>query len=270
MAEYGLSVSGVTLPGANDLFGVWTVAPRVAGVSFDANAPAAPADPTWRVQLPESVDAAQAILQTQGLAIQRGESALAQAEQRLARLGHAGEGVSFAVPAGPEAELLRALNTLQPSVSFGLPGKEAISEQLENLERWRSFLDQVRNMVSRYARVETEVAGVLVGQTAVGWTGDFESFWMPGVAPASMRLHYQSVHLALASRLAFIRMVAIVATGAAGLALTLSIPGGQLMALPAVWKFVRDVLKEMSNLGTVWLKPDEYAKSQKGEQDGRD
>jgi hypothetical protein len=48
--------------------------------------------------------------------------------------------------------------------------------------------------------------------------------------------------------LALIRMVTIVATGAAGLALTLSIPGGQLMALPAVWKFVRDVLKEMSNI----------------------
>jgi hypothetical protein len=248
MAEYGFSVSGVDLPGANDLFGVWTMVPKTTGVSFDANAPAAPADPTWRVQLPESADAAQAILQTQGLAIRRGESALAQAEQRLARLGHAGEGVSFAAPAGPEAELLRALNTLQPSVSFGLPGKEAIGEQLENLAQWRSFLDQVRNMVTHYARVETEVAGVLVGQTSVGWTGDFESIWTLGVASASMRLHHQSVHLALASRLAFIRMVAIVATGAAGLALTLSIPGGQLMALPAVWKFVRDVLQEMSNI----------------------
>jgi len=248
MAEYRFAVSGVTLPGENDLFGVWTVAPEVAGVSFDANAPAAPADPTWRVQLPESVEAAQAILQTQRDAIQRGESALVQAEQRLARLGHAGESVSFAAPAGPEAELLRALNALQPSVSFGLPGKEAIGAQLENLAQWRSFLEQVRNMVTHYARVETEVAGILVGQTAVGWTGDFESIWMPGVALASMRLHHQSIHLALASRLAFIRMVTIVATGAAGLALALSLPGGQLMALPAVWKFVRDVLKEVSNI----------------------
>jgi hypothetical protein len=248
MAEYNFSVSGLDLPGANDLFGVWTVAPKTAGVSFDANAPAAPADPTWHIQLPESVEAAQAVLQAQHAAIQRGELALAQAEQRLARLGHVGEGVSFAAPTGPEAELLRALNTLQPSESFGLFGKEAIGEQLENLDQWRSFLDQIRNMVSHYARVETEVAGTLVGQTSVGWTGDFESIWTPGVAPASMRLHRQSVHLALASRLALIRMVTIVATGAAGLALTLSIPGGQLMALPAVWKFVRDVLKEMSNI----------------------
>jgi len=258
MAEYGFALSGVTLPGENDLFGVWTMAPKIAGVSFDASASAAPADPTWHVQLPESVDEAQSILQTQSLAIQRGEAALAQAEQRLARLGHAGEGVSFAAPAGPEAELLRALNALQPSVSFGLFGKEAIGKQLENLTQWRSFLDQVRDMVTHYARVETEVAGILVGQTAVGWTGDFESIWMPGVALASMQLHYQSVHLALASRFALIRMVTIVATGAAGLAVTLSIPGGQLMALPAIWKFVRDVLAEISNLGAAR----EYAKPQ--------
>jgi len=263
MAEYGFALSGVTLPGENDLFGVWTMAPKVAGVSFDANAPTAPADPTWRVRLPESVDAAQSILQTQRLAIQRGESALAQAEQRLARLGHAGEGVSFAASTGPEADLLRALNALQPSVSFGLPGKEAISEQLENLTQWQSFLNQVRDMVTHYARVETEVAGTCVGQTAVGWTGDFESIWTPGVALACMQLHHQSVHLALESRLALIRMVAIVATGAAGLAVTLSIPGGQLMALPAIWKFVRDVLKEIPNI--------KYPRSNsKGEQNGRD
>jgi len=263
MAEYGFALSGVTLPEDTDLFGVWTVAPKVAGVSFDASASAAPADPTWRVRLPESVDAAQSILQTQSLAIRRGESALAQAEQRLARLGHAGEGVSFAAPAGPEAELLRALNALQPTVSFGFPGKEAIGEQLENLTQWQSFLEQVRNMVTHYARVETEVAGILIGQTAVGWTGDFESIWASGVASASMQLHNQSVHLALASRLALIRMVAIVATGAAGLAVTLSIPGGQLMALPAIWKFVRDVLKEIPNIK--YPKP-----NSKGEQNGRD
>ncbi len=263
MTEYGFALSGVTLPRENDLFGVWTVAPQGAGVSFDASAAAAPADPTWRVQLPESVDAAQSILQTQSLAIQRGESALAQAEQRLARLGHAGEGVSFAAPAGPEAELLRALNTLQPTVSFGLFGKEAIGEQLENLTQWQSFLDQVRNMVTHYARVETQVAGTLVGQTAIGWTGDFESIWAPSVALASMQLHHQSVHLALASRLALVRMVTIVATGAAGLALALSIPGGQLMALPAIWKFVRDVLAEISNLQS-------QISNFKGEQNGRD
>jgi hypothetical protein len=100
-------------------------------------------------------------------------------------------------------------------------------------------------MVSHYARVETEIAGARAGHTAIGWTGDFQTIWAPGVTPPSMQLHHQSVHLALASRIALLRMVAIVATGAAGLALRLSIPGGQLLALPAACKFVRDVVTEL-------------------------
>ena len=60
----------------------------------------------------------------------------------------------------------------------------------------------------------------------------------------TMQLHGQSVHLALASRQSLIRMVTVIAGGAAGLALKLSVPGGQWMALPAVFKFIRDVLRE--------------------------
>jgi hypothetical protein len=60
-----------------------------------------------------------------------------------------------------------------------------------------------------------------------------------------MRTHRQSVHLALGARIALIRIVSVVATGAAGLAVKAAIPGGQVLLLPAIWKFVRDVLAEL-------------------------
>jgi hypothetical protein len=60
-----------------------------------------------------------------------------------------------------------------------------------------------------------------------------------------MALHHQSVHLALGSRLALIRLLTIVGAGATKLALRLTIPGAQLLVLPAAWKFVRDVLEEL-------------------------
>jgi len=66
-----------------------------------------------------------------------------------------------------------------------------------------------------------------------------------------MTLHYHSVHLALASRLAMLHMISIVGTGAIGVAAKFAIPGGQLLALPAAWKFVQDVLKEWKNLKAV-------------------
>ena len=60
-----------------------------------------------------------------------------------------------------------------------------------------------------------------------------------------MQLHLQAVHLALGSRIALLRLLIVVGTGAAKLALRLVVPGAQLLVLPAVWKFVRDVLREL-------------------------
>ena len=41
MAEYTFALSGVTLPGTEDLFGIWTV-PTLAEVSFDMQAAEVP------------------------------------------------------------------------------------------------------------------------------------------------------------------------------------------------------------------------------------
>jgi hypothetical protein len=223
MAEYRFVLSGVTLPGAGDLFGIWDV-PAVTGVSFDAAAaPTTPFDrlrtpPTWRVQLPASPDDAQAVLDTQTRALQHSTSDLVQAEQRLAQVG---AGVSFDVTAAPEAELWAALNAIEAPVSFGLGRREET------------------------ARIETEVGGTLVGHTSVGWTGDFDTLWEPDLTPQSMRSHHQAVHLALDSRMALLRLLIVVGSGATRLALRLSVPGAQLLVLPAAFKFVRDVLKEL-------------------------
>jgi hypothetical protein len=246
MAQHNFQVSGLTLPEGNDLFGVWQVLSSAAqGVSFDVSAPAP--EPTWRIVLPASPGEAQSILSEQAHAIQRGEQALEQAQARLAQVSQRGAGVSFAAPtAGPEAELISSLGALESPVSFGLLGGEDKEQQIR--DQWKSFLAQISNMVSHYARVETEIAGALVGHTAIGWTGDFNTIWKPDITAPSMRLHHQSVHLALASRIALLRMVVVVGTGAANLAVKLSIPGAQLLALPAAWKFVQDVLRESRNL----------------------
>jgi hypothetical protein len=106
-------------------------------------------------------------------------------------------------------------------------------------------VEQMRRMVSHYAWIETEMGGALIGHTAVRWTGDFDTVWEADVTPDSMELHHQSVQLALGSRLALIRLLTIVGTGATKLVLRLTVPGAQLLMLPAAWKFVRDVLEEL-------------------------
>jgi hypothetical protein len=246
MAEYSFALSGVTLPGAEDLFGIWTV-PTPAKISFDIRAAEVRDGPAWRVQLPAALADAQAILDAQNQTLQRSESDLFSTERRLAQVGLYGAeevGVAFGALPAPEAELLATLSTIEAPISFEAPGPEEKARQ-ETSSQWRVFVEQVRRMVSHYARIETEMGGALIGQTAVGWTGDFDTVWGGDVSADSMGLHRQSVQLALGSRLALIRLLTIVGTGATKLALRLSVPGAQLLALPAAWKFVRDVLEEL-------------------------
>jgi hypothetical protein len=247
MAKYSFALSGVTLPETEDLFGIWTV-PTPAEVSYDLEAAEAPEEPTWRIQLPTDLADAQAILDAQSQTLRRSDSDLFSAERRLAQLGlsyEAGEAaIAFAALPAPEAELLATLSSIEAPISYEAARPEEKARQ-ETRNQWRLFVEQVRRMVSHYAQVETEVGGTLVAHTAVGWTGDFDTVWEADVVADSMGLHHRSVHLALSSRLTLIRLLTIVGTGATKLALRLTVPGAQLLVLPAAWKFVRDVLEEL-------------------------
>lgn len=247
-------LSGLSFPGGDqDLFGVWDVAPAASSVSFGVGA-AEPEVAVWGANLPGSHAEAQALLQARQEAVRQQQAELINIERRLAQLAQPGESVSFAVGAsGPDADLLAAINRYDPtSVSYGLRDwiKQNAQDraEVEASSQWRGFLDQVRDKVMNYARVGTTVDGAPLGSTAVSWAGDFKTVWVPSVTAADMQLHYQNVNFALASRLALMRLVGVVGAGAANIAVKLTVPGGQLLVLPAVWKFVRDVMAEWRNL----------------------
>ncbi len=223
----------------DDLLSAWEVPPP-SGVSFEAGAEQ-PQPAVWPMQLPASPEAAQAMLDEKRVALRRSEADLAEAQRRLDQFDR---GVSFAAPAGPEAELREWLNAIESPVSFGpLGSRRKEAEKRETHRQWQGFLGRVREILSHYALVETEVGEALVGRTAVGWSGDFDTRWEANATLQSMELHRQSVHLALESRIALVRLLSVIGAGAAKLALRLTVPGAQLLVLPAAWKFVRDVLK---------------------------
>lgn len=242
MMGHSFTLSGVVAPGDQDPLGIWDVR-REHAVSFGVQA-AVPAEPTWRVELPDSPADAQAILADKARALELARSNLAQANQELVRLSPTAP--SF----GPSEQflaqknaLLTAVDELREPVAFGLlPDKV---EDQEGHRQWMAFTEQIRQMIAHYARIETAIEGTDIGVTAVSWTGDFETTWEPETTPGDMRTHLQSVHLVLSSRIALLRLASVIATGAAGLAVKAAIPGAQVLLLPAVWKFVRDVLKEL-------------------------
>ena len=243
-----LTLSGVGLPGGEDPLGLWDI-PEGDAVSFSAGASAPPEEPTWRIELPESLEEAQAILVNRIQASELARRDLGSVNRELADIGRA-ETVSFSASdplLAQKTELLGTLDAFQSTVSYGLfrKDKEKEVKSKESHRQWLAFIKRVQRMVANYAQIETALAGLNVGRTAVGWTGNFATTWEPNVTIEMMRVHRQSVHLALGSRIALIRLVSVVATGAAGLAVKAAIPGGQVLLLPAVWRFVRDVLAEL-------------------------
>ena len=242
MAAHSFTLSGVALPGDQDPLGIWSVSAERA-VSFSAGTNA-PVEPAWRIELPDSVEDIEAILTDKDRALELTGENLVQVDRELARL-------SPTVPSFAPSEefsmqknvLLAAVDEIREPVSFGLL-PEKVQDQ-ESYRRWIDLVEQVRQIVAHYARIETAIAGSNVGFTTVGWGGDFATTWEPGVRPKDMGVHVRSVHLALASRIALLRLVSVIATGAAGLAAKAAIPGGQVLLLPAAWRFVRDVLKEL-------------------------
>jgi hypothetical protein len=241
MATHSFTLSGVVLPGDQDPLGIWSVPERA--VSFSAG-DSVPTEPVWRIELPESPEDIQAILADKDQALELTEENLAQVNRELVRLNPTVP--SFAPSETFSAQknaLLAAVDEVQEPVSFGLL-PEKVRDQ-ESYRQWIDLVEQVRQMVAHYARIETAIAGSNVGVTTVSWTGDLATTWESNVTPEDMGVHVRSVHLALASRIALMRLVSVIATGAAGLAAKAAIPGGQVLLLPAAWRFVRDVLREL-------------------------
>ena len=246
MAEVGFRLSGAASPGVDDPLGIWDVAE--SGVSFGVGE-SAPTEPVWQVQLPASPEQARAILAAKAHALTASEQALARAQREMFDMSNPAAPSFSALDSTPQDDLFAQKNALTAtlgefsSVSFGKPGSDAEDQDLGR--QWQSLVEHTRQLVAHTARVQTHMGSSPVGLTAVNWKGDFETSWATGVDANARQTHRQSVQLALDSRIAKLRIVSVVATGAAGLALKAAVPGGQWLLLPAVWKFVRDVMQTL-------------------------
>lgn len=258
--------SGFAVGGELDPFGVWE-APAQRDKSSGGDGL------TWRVALPDA-EVALDVVYARANILRRGEDDLAQAEDELnamlagvapaadAKRGLAGAvSYAFSVPAAedfhPQKEALRTalagLAAVETSPLTGAVAFSAVDTFADEKEhkgfqeahrRWLAFVDQVQQMTAHYARVETIIAGAPAGLTQVGWSGDFETFWVPGVPVLSREAHRETVNLALASRIALLRVVSVITTGAAGLILKAVAlpPGGQVLLIPAARRFILDVM----------------------------
>jgi len=277
-----LSCAGLSLPDDQDPLGVWDLhtprmGPRpshgeVYAASAVAEAPQAAREGgfdglIWTVAHPAEVQGrraareARSMLRGQRVAVARRDGALDLIEPRLTALSLV---PAFGARVGAhEAALLAEVTALQTgwgrdgiaSVAMSMSSGEAAAlshrqmfQQVERMEEARKLLVQLRRLVYHWAWIETQIGGERIALTTVDWGGDYQTTWIERVTEQQMDLHLDAVRLALASRLALLRLITVAVTGALELALKASVPGGQILLIPAVYRYVRDLLEELGDL----------------------
>ncbi len=249
-----------TAQAAPSVLGLWatTPAPSVGAVSFAA--PGEPVSeenvPVWSVNLSGDLRQAAADLDDGLARVDASRDALAAARTRLDSLvakPPSTTGVSFAVAAAepdlpaPEQELLKQLATIkgEEAVSYGLFGLPSRDDLSAAEAQFKAVMARIMQSLLYYAFVETRIEGRLMGRTSISWSADAKTLWQLGGRSEVFALHQRSLQLAVASRNSMLRMFMLTAQAAVKLSALLATPGGQLLALPAAWKFINQVLAEI-------------------------
>lgn len=258
-----------------DPLDLWTAVPQhpvhfgVAGEPGDK-----PADlPVYHIQLPADIASAEAALRDREARLQRSAWALetvpdrlddlvtrTQARQRLA----ASQDVHFGIDElgtgqdTAETELLDLLAeadsagaALPPTggqVNFGLVD-ELLDPAIEQARsQLNALFDHVNREVLHFAWVETAIQDQILARTSVGWSGAAETVWKEGILQEEARLHHRALGFATHSRALKMRMALTVTGGAVKVAALMTNPAGPVLALPVVYRYVKQMLAQASEL----------------------
>lgn len=209
--------------------GPWTrAAPGL--VAFDARSDQP--ESLWRVDLASDDAASRDALADGERSVARTHAALQHAPRRLDQT---------------LADFARAARTAQASGDRGRTERRGDVPRLEagtpgELEQ---ALRRIADLVCGRVRIETRVDALLAASSITTLSGDTELWTAPSLSPAEATLHARSVAVALRTRHAWARILAlIVAYGGRFAALDLH---AGVAVLPLVWGLVRDVLREVRN-----------------------
>jgi hypothetical protein len=238
------TLSGIHLPAARDPLGLWSLDPAPAA-TFAAGEPE---DDflTWRVRLPDSVNAADRILESGLHTVAGKQAALRALDAAFPRMTPAvhwspNEGVI-------DAELWKGVALARSVITKG-PRAYAQGQALGDLlVQGQALLQRLQRLLTHLVWVETKRSDTVLGVTQVDWWGDFKTTWAADVSPDERVLHLKSVRLALASRLAMLQMVVVVIGGALTLAVRASVPGGQIFLIPVVYEYVQEILSAWARI----------------------
>lgn len=272
MALFQVSIPGVER--STDELGVWQAGPALPDAavldpkSGNADAPAgleelafftsaAEGKPEhtlasiWRVELSDDPEEARLAFAAQATRLERSELALPDAARRMKAFvqqslaegseSFSGGTAGSALRATPaEQELAGWVSSVGLEASFGL--FDNFPKDWKEVSRGAAdFFERVRRSVLHFAWVESSSAGRRLGLTTVSWTGHIQTAWGAGLEKAQAGQHMDSLDLALRTRAAWLRMSLLVVRS--GVQLGVLFPTNPLLAVPAAWKFFKQILE---------------------------
>jgi hypothetical protein len=259
--------------GMDDPLGLWAASPAQEtavhfGIGDEPTAPP-PDVPVYRIQLPANFADANSAFNEQEARLAASAKALDDVPARLEGLVartqapassdgqvHFGIGDEAPAPEAPaEASLLALLGEAEGAgaakdsdqVHFGIVD-ETISPALEQAKaQFDALLEQVNREVLHFAWVETVITGKTLARTTIGWSGDAQTIWVKDVTPEQITLHNRTIHFATRSRALKMQMVFTIAGGASQIAVLMG-SGNVVLAMPVVYKYVREIISQVRQL----------------------
>lgn len=247
------TVTGIDFPDGVDPLGIWQM-PPIHTTAFGTgtatgNTAVAEEVSVWRIELPSDLEEADAVMQSQLQLIDQLQQDLDAIANKLKALDPTTPThTPFVIGSyDPETVLVDSINALRLQSEAFSTGDRGV-DYGALYDKCETLISRFKQVLSHRGRIETRIGGNLVGLTKIDWNGDFETIWETRAAPLTMNVHVRAIRLASTSRLVFLRLLTIVGAGALGLAIKASIPGGQFLLIPAVYKFVRDMLEELKKM----------------------
>ncbi len=234
-------VDGATRPDPHDILGLWRTPSPSPGVSFAA-ADLRRDPPVWRVDLPSHPEEARQCMSAAQGRVADVRARLPAAADRLLTVV-AADVPPEASPAELEMTTWLEERRQAATVSFGPPSGRAgwLSGQARVLA---DLTDRLALSCAPVARVDTRAGDQVLGRSAVGWRGDICSTVGPEASRQDMQLHAAAVALVRSSRATLLRAFGFAVRGALLMVAVVALPGGPLLALPATWRFLNDLLRE--------------------------
>jgi hypothetical protein len=139
-----------------------------------------------------------------------------------------------------EWELWQHLDLLPESRAESL-SFSAVTSGREVRQQFRQFMGQVSYLLRPTMQINSDQAGFYLAQTIVRASGGLETVWRDGLDLPQRALHQEVVETTLATRLAVLRFLSHIVTGAAALAARLAV--APALALPAAFRFTYNVIR---------------------------